>query len=465
MKATSGIWTKKTRAARRAILSCVVAGLAGATMIAPVTAAVPPEQVEAFGQTTEAERVRILIGLAKNGGGDDAEYLLKRFPLQGTHAANRTLYIEGLILKSRGELTEATAKFRHALADDPKLTLVRSDLAQTLYELEEDESAMHHLKLLQADAPDAAAVANIKAFIDRVDARNPFSFNTYISLAPTNNINSASKHASIILPNGFSKPNDIPQKSGMGVAVGTNASYSKRLGDDWFLIGSGGIDGRVYDKSEFNGLTLSQAIEARHLTDGGYVGLAAVASQSVDTKAEEFDYLSYGPRVSFRHSIDGRSTFAGSILYEFRDYPDASYRDGTAIKVDANWTYALDSTASFTLSPGYTRVRSNELTFASHNSDYDTASFGVNGYKELSFGITLDGGIEYQDTQFVHPFSFIYEKRHDNRIIATMNVTKRDLNFFGFAPSFSYTYTHNRSNFDFFDFDIHEVDLRLTKEF
>jgi outer membrane protein len=461
MNATPGIRTKMTRAARRAVLSCVVAGIAGATMIAPAAAAVPPEQVEAFGQTTEAERVRILIGLAKNGHTDDAEYLLKRFPLQGTHAANRTLYIEGLILKSRGELTEATAKFRHALADDPKLTLVRSDLAQTLYELEEDESAMHHLKLLQADAPDAAAVANIKAFIDQIDARNPFSFNAYVSLAPTSNINSGSKRKTI------TGSGDIQdkQKSGYGAAVGANASYSKRLGDDWFLIGSGGIDGRIYDKSEFNALTLSQAIEARHLTDGGYVGLAAVASQSVDTKTEEFDYLSYGPRVSFRHSIDGRSTFAGSILYEFRDYPDASYRDGTAIRVDANWTYALDSTASFTLSSGYTRVRGNEFNGASYNYDYDTMSFGLNAYKELSYGITLDGGVEYQDTEFTHPFLNFFVERDDKRIIANLNVTKRDLNFFGFAPSLSYTYTNNRSNYDFFDFDIHEVDLRLTKEF
>ncbi len=435
-----------------------------AVAAAPYLAAaanIPADQLAVFEQSTEAQQIRIMISLAKQGSAEEAEFLLQRYPLQGEHAQNRTLFIRGLVQKAKGELTAAAKTFRQALANDPKLTLVRSELAQTLYELEEDESAIHHLKLLQADAPDAATAAGIKAFIDTIDARTPFKFNAYIAAAPTSNVNSGSIRKSIFGGQDITNR----RKSGVGAAVGTNASYSGRFGDDWFLIASGGIDARVYDRSEFNTLTVSEAIEARHLTDEGFIGFAAVASQSVDTDAEELDYLSYGPRLTFRHAIAGNGTFGGSALFEFRDYPDAAVQDSTALKLDANWTGHWDSTASITLSPGFTRVRTNDLSSVSFNFDYDTLSLGVNGYKELTQGITLDAGLELQETRFTRHFANQMAKRKDSRLVGTISLTKRDLNIFGFAPSLSYTFTRNRSNYDFFDFNIHEVDLRLTKEF
>lgn len=424
-------------------------------------AQIPAEHLAAFEQAPDSARVRILIRLAKQGYVDEAEALLQQFPLTGEHAGNRTLFIQGLIQKARGDLSEAAQLFRNALANDPKLTMVRSELAQTLVELEQDESAIHHLKLLQADAPDATTAAGIKAFIDSIDARTPFKFNAYIAAAPTSNINTGSIRKSI------AGVGDIVDraKPGIGVATGAQAAYSKRMGDDWFLIASGGADLRIYDKSEYNALTLSQSIEARHLTDGGYIGFGAVASQSIDTEAEDISYMSYGPRASFRHAVDGNGTFGGSVLFEFRDYTDADHRNSTALKLDGNWTGYFDSTASITLSPGFTRIRTNDVTPASFNYDYDTLSFGISGYKELPLGITVDAGVELQKSWFSRHYLNTFEKRNDDRVVANLNLTKRDLNIFGFAPSLSYTYTRNRSNYDFFDFDIHEVDLRLTKEF
>jgi tetratricopeptide (TPR) repeat protein len=150
--------------------------------VSPVVLAAVPntQQLVSYEQATEIERVKLLLHLAKTGDVEAVDVLLAKYPLQGPHANNRALFIEGLLLKSQGKLTQAAEKFRAALAQDPSLTLVRSELAQTLVELQEDDSAKHQLQLLAADAPSEEAASGIRSFIDQVDARTPFKFSGYV---------------------------------------------------------------------------------------------------------------------------------------------------------------------------------------------------------------------------------------------------------------------------------------------
>ena len=139
-----------SRNLQRAAL-CALVVLGSVTTIR--AASLNSQMIAAYTAAPEEQRVMILVKLTKSGQPDAAEVLLSDNPLRGPYAANRTLFIEGLILKAKGDLTGAATKFRAALADDPGLTLVRSELAQTLVMLEEDDSAKHHLQLLAAEAP------------------------------------------------------------------------------------------------------------------------------------------------------------------------------------------------------------------------------------------------------------------------------------------------------------------------
>ena len=159
-----------------------------------------PQQISEYEASTESTRVKLLINLAKSGQHDLAESLLKSYPLTGKFGPNRQLFIEGLILKARGNLTGAAKKYRAALADDPSLTLVRSELAQTLFALQEDDSAKHHLNLLMAEAPNEYEAQGIRSFIDTIDARRPFTFNAYVSVAPSTNVNNGSSNKTIYSP-------------------------------------------------------------------------------------------------------------------------------------------------------------------------------------------------------------------------------------------------------------------------
>lgn len=427
----------------------------------PATASQPSEtQLASYESGSETERVKLLLHLAKNGKHDQAEWLLQHYPLQGPHAANRMLYLDGLILKARRDYTGAVEKFRSALADDPKLTMVRAELAQTLVILEEDDSATHHLRLLAADAPTEAEALSVKSFIDQVDARSPLKYNAWISAAPTSNINNGTSNKKVYdaFNHEWVTGEDYQEKRAFGATMGFNAGFNKRLSNDFSFVAGVGGELRLYNLSDFNALSFSESMEVRRLFERGHLGLGLVASQSVDMESRDISYKSYGPRAALKYTLNKNNTLNISGIFELRDSVNDN-GDGTALMLDASLDHSFSSSFSTTLLGGYDRVK----TQIAYNS-YQTWLGGVSFYKELPMGITADVGAQIRYSEFDAPQG-IFGLREDWRTTGNLALTKRDLNILGFAPSLNYSYSYNESTIGLYDFDNHSVDLRFTKDF
>jgi outer membrane protein len=435
------------------------------TAVVAKAAAVTPsqQQITEYEASTESTRVKLLINLAKSGQQDLAESLLKRYPLTGKFGPNRQLFIEGLILKARGNLTGAAKNYRKALADDPSLTLVRAELAQTLFMLEEDDSAKHHLNLLMAEAPNEYEAQGIRSFIDTIDARRPFTFNAYVSVAPSTNVNNGSSKKTIYAPL-WGVDMDIDdssrEQSGIGFSTGLSAGYSHRLGNDFSAVLGGGINASIYTDSDFNMYNASQSAELRYLLTNGFLGTGVVASENMKNDEIGLSYYSYGPRVSLQKALSPQDRINLSSVYEWRNYPDTSTSDGTALMLDGSWNHAFDSSLTTSLSTGYDRIKT-ELDFTS----YETYSGGVGLYKELPEGITVNLNGEFRLSEFdaMHPIAGVVRK--DERYTGSITLTKRDFNIWGYAPAIEYTYVYNDSNISLYQFDSHAVDFRLSKDF
>jgi len=422
-----------------------------------------PQQTAEYEASNEATRVKLLIKLAKSGQHELAATLLKRYPLSGKFGKNRQLFIEGLILKARGNLTGAAKNYRAALADDPSLTLVRAELAQTLFQLEEDDSAKHHLNLLMAEAPNEYEAQGIRSFIDTIDARRPFTFNAYVSVAPSTNVNNGSTNETIYSPLwgvDLDIDDESREKSGIGFSTGFSAGYAKRLGNDFSVVLGGGVNASLYTDSDFNSYNASQSAELRYLLTGGFLGVGVVASENMKNDEIGLSYYSYGPRVSLQKAITPKDRINLSTVYEWRTYPDTSTSDGTALMIDGSWNHAFDSSLTASLGTGYDRIKA-ELDFIS----YETWSGSVGLYKELPKGITVDlnGEVRFSEFDAMHPIAGV--TREDTRLTGTVAFTKRDLNIWGYAPSLEYTYVYNDSNISLYEFDSHALDFRLSKNF
>jgi outer membrane protein len=458
---------KKRHQALIGLISILVAWTAPSASQAAAGYNGPSEQeLQTYVQAPEAQKAKLLIRLVMSGDHEFAARLLKEVPLQGEFAANRTVFIEGLILKARGDLTGAVGKFRTALASDPKLTLVRSELAKTLVMLDENDSAKHHLELLAADAPDENEAGAVRSFIDQIDARKPYKIGGYVSLAPSTNINTGANAKKIYLPTSFGAfefTNDDAKKSGLGVAVGLNGGYSRRIGNDWSAVLSGGINANIYGETAANAFSFSESAEMRYLLADGFLSFGLVESYvnagSVNSD-ERTNSVSFGPRVAFVKQLGLRNTISGSAVLERREVAKSTEYDGKAALFNAALSHAIDSSFNVTLSGGFEKVMLNAAP-----ASYDAASASLSFYKEMPLGVTVNGSLGYRVSDFKGDHWSIGEARHDKRVTGNLSLTKRDLNVLGFAPVISYSYTRNMSNVILNDYDSHAVDFRLTKDF
>ncbi len=441
-------------------LSCLA--LTSGIAIARVAVTPSPQQISVYEASNESARVSLLIALAQTGHAELAAALLKRYPLAGKFARNRTLFIEGMVLHGRGNLTGAVQKYRDALASDPSLTLVRSELAKTLFELGENDSAKHHLTLLMADAPNAVQAQGIRSFIDTIDASRPYTFSAFISAAPSTNINNGSSLTKVYDAYGGEitiDPNSR-KKTGIGLLAGANAGFSKRLSNDFSVVLGGNIIGQLYDDKTYNAYGTSESAELRYLFPDGHVGLGMVSSQSIKSDASGLGYYSYGPRVGLQKDLTPKDRINLSSVYEWRNYPSNSLNDATAAMVDGSWSHGFSADLNVSMDAGYDRVKS-DIDYDSYNS----YSVGLGIYKELPHGVTayLHGQVRHSEFDGVFP---IYNRvRKDTRYTGTVSLTKRDFNIWGYAPELEYTYSFNDSNLASYYFDSHAVNFTLSKDF
>lgn len=464
MRAKGQNGTTRTRALGRAFSVLAMASLAlpltSATTLAAKPVVPTSQQASEYEASTEATRVKLLISLAKSGQHELAASLIKRYPLTGEFGPNRQLFIEGLILKARGNLTGAAKNYRAALADDPSLTLVRAELAQTLFLLQEDDSAKHHLNLLVAEAPNENEAQGIRSFIDAIDARRPFTFNAFVSVAPSTNVNNGSSIEKVYISDtSFIEPGE-QKKSGIGFSAGLNTGYSHRLGNDFSLVLAGGANATIYTDGDYNVYGASQSAELRYLLTGGFLGAGLVTSENFKNDELGLSYYSYGPRVSLQKALSPKDRVNLSSVYEWRSYPDDKDSNGNALILDGAWTHAFDSSLTVSLNAGFDRINSG----IDYNS-YDAYSAGFSLYKELPFGITTDLYGEVRSAEFGDVFPIYNKVREDTRWTGNVRLTKRDFNLWGYAPGIEYTYIYNDSNIANYHFDSHAVEFRLSKDF
>ncbi len=342
----SHISTGKRTAGRAFRVSCAalalfaaVAGahpaLAEATTPPPLT--VTPEASAGFARLDEVKRLKILVAMIRDGQPDAADALLRAAPFEGEFGHNRNLFIQGMIERARGNLDQAAHIYRSILASDPNLTMVRLELAATLYALDQDEGARHHLNLLKAAAPTPDLARNFGDFIAAIDARRPWSFNAWVSLAPSTNFNNGTALEYHTLFGLTSVTSDLArQKSGIGIKGGANAAYVFDLTDDLQAIVATGTYVEQYEGNLFDKTALNQNIELRRNHARGSIGIGLSASQLFykTTGSGGFPYAnetawSFGPQITIRHLLTPGLNLESRLSHRWNVFNVADWSDGT----------------------------------------------------------------------------------------------------------------------------------------
>lgn len=404
------------------------------------------------------QKIIALLQLVKQGRFELVQSYLDRTKFGGGSALDAT-YVQALIFQNTERLDEAAAIYRDMLASHPDSQTVRLQLAQTLYQMKEDESAKHHFELALGSVTDQNLENNIRNFIDQIDRRKRWNLSAHLSLAPSTNFNNGAD-AKFIYLNGlpFKINEDSTAKSGIGVLGGLNAGYRLALTDRLDLVTGAGVNFKEYAEDVFDDLIVSAEVGPRYAFSFGHVGVYATTNRRWVAGKPYSNAV--GGRLKLGARFSKRGLVSLTVGANLNRFEFAKHFDGTSYFASGYVDYFI-SGRSFVRALGGADRRQTGLEHLSSVSWHG----GLGYYAELPWGLSVYTQARLTTRTYDGFFPGINEVRDDIQLDIKASLTKRDWDWMGFAPKFEYGFTQNASNVVFYDYDAHSANITLTKKF
>jgi hypothetical protein len=416
-------------------------------------------------ELSERDLHRLLTTAVQDGRVEDARRMVRDYRPTDADHANRVDFVEGLIHEREGRYDEAARTYRVILDRNPEIVGVRVRLSKALFLANDDEAAKYQLERLVASGVDQRLNGELGTLVDRIDARRPFRFKTYLSALPSTNFNSGTDSQTVTLGGIPLKIDESARRrSGIGVLFGGEASYRHALSSSTTLLTSLSAVDRFYP-----------SIDRHYLSAGGSVGLAHVLGPRTkvgfsllagrDASAEDiqvwrrsYDYLGFN--VEGSRILDDNFRLSGGVVTKRQWFVSNPLRDGWNVEGTAYLDKFL-TPSRFVRAIAGAEIERTEID----RLNFGEVTGGVGAFNEFSGGYTLYAQGTVSQRLYGDDYPGLDDPREDTRLQFRTTATKRDLTFMGVAPQVSYTFTHNRSNSVFDRYDKHDVEVRLTSDF
>lgn len=376
-------------------------------------------------------------------------------------------FLAGFVAAETKNYDEAIANFRAILADDPKQTRVRLELARALLLKGDQGAADHHYRLAQQDRalpPEIAATVRSTRGIIR-DQRN-WSFRFDVGLAPDTNINNATSAEQIDLlvsPNNrlpFTLNPDARAKSGLGLTGSFSGGLRLKQSDTVALLIDGDGQFTAYEQGDFNDymvqLAVGPELKLSQKTQVTFQGVALnrwfggeTAQRQFGAKAGLTTYLDQGQRIGLQ--LDARRTESG-FGTDYDGWQYGAY--GTYERVVAKSMIASASLFA----------RRESLRADIFSNTEAGGNLGIGGELPRGINAGLSAGLSRADYDAPQPL-FSTASRGEWRANLRAYVGSRSIRVLGFSPSLTYTFTHIDSNYRFYDSDRHRFRFVLARYF
>ena len=402
--------------------------------------------------------VIVVRRLIAAGRFDEARGLVRAYRPSDAKWRFRVAYVDGLVAERQGDFRAAIATFRSILAEHPEYSFVRLDLTQALFMAGQDDAARYNAELLIAAGVDDRIGGGMRNIVGAIDDRRPVRFRGFASLLPSTNINGGTDRKVIVI-GGVPFVIDAPsqRQSGLGVLLGGDVLFRQRFSKSNSLVGSLSGTGRFYPSIGRADLVFNGTAGVEHKTARGQIVVSAVARHDfADMKAA---FREGGLQFEASRFAGKSGRLYGSLRLTARDYVGETARDSLRAEVNGFYDHFAGPERFVRFLGGAIReeARDDENSFSEMS-----AGLAVNA--ELPYGVTLYAQASYAERRYDAPMP-VFGVREDHRIDAQVTVTKRNLNFHGFAPQLTYSFTRNFSNDPFEDSTTHAVDLRIVRDF
>ena len=400
--------------------------------------------------------VRMLIA---QGRVAEAQHLARAYAPDHPDHAVRVAYVDGLAASAQGNDVEAVRLWRGILAQRPDLDLVRVQLTGALARLQLHDSARYQAEQLIAAGVDDRIDGRLSGLLRSLDAARPVQFRGYLSLLPSTNVNNGTDNDSVAIgPVVGTIPEDQRRQSGLGVAVGGEASVRRQLDPRHAAVAA--LEARVerYPSIDRTNVTSQLSFGLERRLDHGAALARVLTGTALKDGAQTYRYSGLSVETNLRFAERWRLYFGP----EYRDetFPYSPGEDGAFVDLPLQIDRFSGPDSFVRLIAGASMGRKAEERFS-----FDEARVGLGYFKEFSHGLSLYADATYAHRLYHADYPGIDDPREDHRTSVGVTVIKRDFTLAGFAPQVSLRHTRTRSNAAFNDTTRTEADLRFVQEF
>ena len=378
----------------------------------------------------------------------------------------QTAFLGGLIAARTGNHARAADQFMAILADDPRQTQVRLELAQSLIALKKSASADRQLRIAQQDGDLPQQIARtIRTVRETIRSTRTWHLDLNFGLAPDTNINNATAARSITVLLGDQAfeadlNDDAKARSGVGGTAQLSTGLRLPIGKRFSALAELDVNGTDYAGSRFDDHAVQAAAGAEYrLTATGSVSLQGVYARRWYGGRATTEQI--GARTGGQMVLGKRNRFGYQVdLRHVRAYFDRGY-DGWSGGVYGTLEHALTRTIVVSAGPSVRREWLRESAFSATEIG---ANIGVGG--ELRHGFNVGASIGASRAAFDAPLPvFDLDPRRDTRVVVRTTLGNRKIRVFGFSPQVNWTYNRIDSSLPLYAIDRSRFELTLARYF
>ena len=430
------------------------AAIAITLLIAAAARADPvPETVRSPVELTDMQAGRLLI---RAGRLEHARAFIDQ-----ARPAGEAEQIERLLLLGKIEIQldmprRAAERFEAALALRPDLTVARLELARAYYLTGDDDKAKHHFNASLADELPSSVEAAVESFLRGIDARKRWSVSLSGSMLPETK--RSDREEVLIGGVPFRLSEDARASSGDGALLSAGVSFSPTVSDNVRGVLAASAAAKLYERSDWNDVSISSDIGLARLTDTGSVsGGVRLGRRWVGGDGYR---RSLGPWALARLRLSGSLHLGLALDAGYRKHDERPDRDGWSIALTPRFLYVLDNRTSIKVEPTFEIVDAK-------TDHHGSRSIGLGA----TIARTFDGGLSVSLSPGIHVRRYAAEdplfgsRQLDRNYRLGVRLLHQSLRFAGFAPWLGYSFESNRSNIPIREDSNHSVTAGVSRTF
>ena len=362
------------------------------------------------------------------------------------------------LLDADKHYSEAAVLYRAILDEQPDAQRVRLELARVLVKLGDTAGARRTLRQAQAGGLPRDVARLVDQFQNALRAVKPFGGSVEVALAPTTNINRATRATTldtIIAPFELSK--DARARSGIGVKLAGQGYVRLPVAKHvrWTLRASG--QSYLYRQGQFNDVT--GALETGVEIDRGRSRFQPLVGRTYRYYGGKRYAVTDVGSVNWLRSIGRRSQIDANFGVGRADYKLNDLQDGTIYDLGVAFEHAFGSGSGG-------RVGLSGQRQAARNGGYATTSGGGNLLYWREFGrTTLFGTVSVSHLEADARLFLFPKRRIEWQARASAGATLRQATVHGFAPVVRLSYERNTSTVGLYDYGRFGVEFGITRAF